>query len=480
VDVRSDNELLRVYAEVGDEAAFGELVSRHLPLVYSVSLRVIVDQHLAQDATQATFAALAKEARHIASHPVLASWLHRTAFNQAAKLVRGEARRRAREQEAFHMQTTEPEGSDEWKNIAPLLDGALDQLAEEDRSLILLRYFERKTAREAATQLNLTEAAAHKRLNRAVIRLRRLLAPATLSATGLAAMLSAEAMVSVPVGLSASITAGVLGSVGVCGAGLTALKVMAMSKLKLSAISALLVVGASTPIVLQQRALNRLRDENSALQQLAQQAEAVRVDKEALAQQLTKRSNDSLSSTQLRELLRLRGEVGLLRKDSQELARLRSGSSESARGPQPQAYLPATAWANVGADKPEAAIQTFFWAGKQRATNVVGNLLRWIRDPEIPASTELDQRFTADLISGSANFAGELEGFRVTSVDVQPDGKDARLGVEVTNDIGNTETHLLRVVQEDNQWFPVMHVWLDGPGSIHASLDVPKKFRTAN
>ena len=84
------------------------------------------------------------------------------------------------------------------------------------------------------------------------------------------------------------------------------------------------------------------------------------------------------------------------------------------------------------------------------------------------------------MISGSANFAGELEGFRVTSVEMQGDGNDARLGVEVTNDNGNTESHMLRVVREENQWFPVMHVWLDGPGSIHASLDVPKKFRGTN
>src|SRR5262245_19946593 len=94
VDARTDNELLRVYFETGDESAFARLMTRHLALVYSASLRVVVDPHLAQDATQATFAALAKEARQLSSRPILTSWLHRTAFNQAAKLVRGEARRR--------------------------------------------------------------------------------------------------------------------------------------------------------------------------------------------------------------------------------------------------------------------------------------------------------------------------------------------------------------------------------------------------
>src|SRR5436189_3861986 len=118
------------------------------------------------------------------------------------------------------------------------------------------------------------------------------------------------------------------------------------------------------------------------------------------------REQDSLSKAQLAELLRLRGEVGLLRKDSQELARLRSPSAR-ASAPERREYLPATAWANVGLDKPEAAVQTFFWAGKQGDTNVLSNLLRWRRDPDIPASDKLDEQFAASMISGSAQFARE-------------------------------------------------------------------------
>lgn len=47
----------------------------------------------------------------------------------------------------------------------------------------------------------------------------------------------------------------------------------------------------------------------------------------------------------------------------------------------------------MGADKPEAALQTFFWAGKHGETNLAGNLLRWQRDTNIPASDELDAKF---------------------------------------------------------------------------------------
>src|SRR5205823_7894692 len=78
VNERTDSELLREYAENCSESAFTELVSRHIALVYSVALRVVVDPHLAEDVSQATFAALAGGARHLAGRAWLSSWSHPT------------------------------------------------------------------------------------------------------------------------------------------------------------------------------------------------------------------------------------------------------------------------------------------------------------------------------------------------------------------------------------------------------------------
>src|SRR5262249_42904455 len=149
-------DLLRDYAENGSEASFTELVNRHIALVYSVALRVAVDAHLAEDVAQTTFAALAREARHLARRTLLSSWLHRTASNQAAKVVRGEMRRRAREQEAYAMQTAPSAPDLDWQRIAPLLDAALNKLAEADRAVILLRFFEKKTASEIGAALKIS------------------------------------------------------------------------------------------------------------------------------------------------------------------------------------------------------------------------------------------------------------------------------------------------------------------------------------
>lgn len=486
VNQKTDSDLLRDYAENGSEAAFAELVRRHIGLVYSVALRVVVDTHLAEDVTQATFTAFAREARHLLGRTFLSNWLHRTASNQAAKLVRGEMRRRAREQEASVMQALPREPDPQWQQIVPMLDAALNKLAEVNRAAILLRYFEKKTASQIGAALQVSEEAAQKRVTRAVERLRGLLARSgvALSTTTLAGLIATQAVVAAPAGLSTSISAAALaGGAAVGGITLTTLKVILMSKLKVSAVSALVVAGVATPLVLQHQAVTRLRGENAALQEAARQANVLRGENEKLTGQLgDARQSQSLTKSQFAELLRLRGEVGPLRRDSQELARLRATqlAEQAAAAPTqpvpPHNFIPAAGWANVGADKPESAIQTFLWAGKHGETNLVANLLRWQRDAAIPASDELDQAFAQGLIASTTRFAGSLQGFRVTSQQEERNN-EVSLGVELTNKEGRAETHTLRLVREDNQWFPVMHVWLHEQGSVRAAMDLPPKFQ---
>jgi len=99
----TDQQLLREYAEHRSEAAFAELVRRHIDLVHSAAVRMVCDSHLAQDVTQWVFVALARQAGQLSRRPVLSGWLHRTARNIAAETVRADVRRRAREQEAAAM-----------------------------------------------------------------------------------------------------------------------------------------------------------------------------------------------------------------------------------------------------------------------------------------------------------------------------------------------------------------------------------------
>src|SRR5436190_108428 len=100
-----DATLLRRYAEQNSEAAFAELVQRHVSLVYSTALRKTGGNvHRAEDITQSVFTALARKAAPLSRRTTLAGWLYLSTHHAAAELMRGEQRRQAREQEAHLMQ----------------------------------------------------------------------------------------------------------------------------------------------------------------------------------------------------------------------------------------------------------------------------------------------------------------------------------------------------------------------------------------
>lgn len=98
-----DRELLETYARDRSEAAFGELVGRHLSWVYSVALRHVGDSSLAEEVAQSVFVLLARKAGSLRSGTILGGWLFRTTRFVANRAVRAEKRRRSREQTAASM-----------------------------------------------------------------------------------------------------------------------------------------------------------------------------------------------------------------------------------------------------------------------------------------------------------------------------------------------------------------------------------------
>ena len=79
------------------------------------------------------------------------------------------------------------------------------------------------------------------------------------------------------------------------------------------------------------------------------------------------------------------------------------------------------------------------------------------------------------LIGGTAYWAKTLDSFRVMSEDIGGDNI-ARLNIELTDKQGKTKSHTLRFVSEENQWFPILHVWSQGTTNLRASLEMPPEF----
>jgi uncharacterized protein (TIGR03435 family) len=253
----SDMELLRDYDRQGSEAAFAVLVQRHINLVYSVALRHVGIAAHAEEITQAVFIILARKSAGLRADTILEGWLHETTRLTALSFLRGERRRQFREQEAY-MQSTLQENHDAvtWNQLAPLLDEAVARLGKKDRDAVMLRFFKDKNLREVAAALNVNEAAAQRRVHRAVEKLRGFFTKrgVALSSVAITGAISANSVQAAPVALAKSVTAvAIVKGAAASGSTLTlikgALKIMAWTKAKTAIIASatvLLAMGTAT------------------------------------------------------------------------------------------------------------------------------------------------------------------------------------------------------------------------------------------
>ena len=235
-----DMMLVREFAANQSEPAFAALVERHSGLVYSAALRQVGDAHLAEEITQAVFIILARKAASLGTKTILSAWLYRTTHYAAADALRARRRRQAREQEAHTQSILNQPDTDAWAQLAPLLDDALAELGETDRTALVLRFFENKTAREIAGALRMEEGAAQKRVARALEKLRALFVKrgVTLAATVIAGAVAANSVQAAPAGLAVTVTAAAAKGAAVT-TSITAivkgtLKIMTYAKLKLA------------------------------------------------------------------------------------------------------------------------------------------------------------------------------------------------------------------------------------------------------
>ncbi len=256
-----DAELLSRYAEGRSQAAFAELVERHLGMVYHAAVRQLGgDAHRANDVAQSVFILLAEKARQLRGHPSLAGWLHTATRLTAANMIREMARRRSREEAAHSMSENQLASAhdEEWVKLRPIIDEVLAELDEEDREAVLLRFFEGKSFSEIGERLRLSEGTAHKRVERALERTRgRLTKRGIVSAAALAGALGTQAGLAAPVGLSASVMAAAsTATIAPAAMSVVAtLTFMATSKIMVGT-AALVIAGAGFVFVSEQRAAN--------------------------------------------------------------------------------------------------------------------------------------------------------------------------------------------------------------------------------
>ena len=209
---KTDQDLLRCFAESHDGGAFAAFVERHLDLVHNVARRRLPPAGV-EDVCQEVFRAPARKALQLSRHPAIHAWLFRATVLQAAehhrRAARQERRRLQIEQHLRLMNDLESAGDGEISEEAlRALDECVDALRVKDRELILRRFYRQESFREIGDQLGISENASQKRLDRVVRKLERVMTKqsATLTASVLVAHLAAGSAKAAPVGLAASVT----------------------------------------------------------------------------------------------------------------------------------------------------------------------------------------------------------------------------------------------------------------------------------
>ncbi|MDQ6630461.1 MAG: sigma-70 family RNA polymerase sigma factor [Verrucomicrobiota bacterium] len=379
----TDLDLLRDYAR-GSEKAFTELVARHLDLIYSAALRQVKSSQLAEDITQSVFTDLARNAQQLKPDTVLAAWLYQVTRRTALNVSRGEARRQAREQMAVELADMNATSSD-WTQIEPWLDEAMETLDEPDRAAILLRYFENKNLRDVGKTLGVGEDAAQKRVSRAVERLREFFSKrnVTIGASGLVVLISTNAVHAAPIGLAAMISTAIslAGKVVQTSTAIAATKTIAMTTLQKTLITAAIVVATGVGIYHERRVLNlqkKMKTLREGQSPLTEQIQHLQYERKGSEQQLAvSREEIERLNRNSSELLKLRGEVGLLRRQLAEASNSKTPTIEQSPPAAPRA-----AWKlrelrkieelhNVGNEVPEAAAESVLWAAQSQPTNLL-------------------------------------------------------------------------------------------------------------
>ena len=209
-----------------------------------------------------------------------------------------------------------------------------------------------------------------------------------------------------------------------------------MTKLKTSLIGALLVAGVTVSLKMHHQAQTKLRAQSLLMQQ--QNEELARLNSEnARLSKLVSQANEPREQEPSSELLSLRREVGMLRKQLaasvEHQARRTDPTVRVEHKQEGHPYYGAETWANVGYQHAQSAAITYLWA--LRNTNQVAYNGAFGRDvPELEVWADAYKRVKGTFLSDPVP---------------QPNGD---MQVTATHETTNGEMVEITYHQEQGQW----------------------------
>lgn len=157
--------------------AFGELYRRYVARIYRYHYRYVANHAEAEDLTSRTFLqALRAIHRYQAQGGTFQAWLFRIAHNLMANFYRHQSRHPSMALELLPLSPSEDSDFTERLESAEVrrqLLRVIDELPEDRKTLILLKFTEKMSNAEIAVVLGKTEGAIKALYNRTLIALRR-------------------------------------------------------------------------------------------------------------------------------------------------------------------------------------------------------------------------------------------------------------------------------------------------------------------
>jgi RNA polymerase sigma factor (sigma-70 family) len=135
---RPDADLLGRFIAARDQAAFAALVRRHGPMVWASCRHLLPNPADAEDAFQATFLALAQQAKRVRNTAALGGWLHGVAVRAALKVRRSEARRKGRERASAGPEAGRPVPDSAWDGLLAAVHEEVERLPVALRTAFVL------------------------------------------------------------------------------------------------------------------------------------------------------------------------------------------------------------------------------------------------------------------------------------------------------------------------------------------------------
>jgi RNA polymerase sigma factor (sigma-70 family) len=163
LDALADPDLLERFRRERSEAAFAVLMERHGPLVLRVCGQLLDDRHTVEDAFQATFLVLTRQAQAIRKTTSVAAWLHGVACRVARKM-RQRARRTVPAAVLHPAASDDPAADLTRRELGRALHEEIDRLPERYRQVTVLCCLEGTSRAEAARRLGVPAGAVKKRL----------------------------------------------------------------------------------------------------------------------------------------------------------------------------------------------------------------------------------------------------------------------------------------------------------------------------